>query len=125
MNLVPGRVQELRPVEEPESGWKLFQLLDHGDFVGVEGKLFVTKTGELSVHVETIQFLSKALLPMPDKLHGISDAELGRRQRYVDLLAGSLKVEVEDEQAEGGEDGGRDDDGRQLLHLDDQAEGRR
>ncbi|HEX6183586.1 MAG TPA: lysine--tRNA ligase [Pyrinomonadaceae bacterium] len=86
----------LRPVEEPESGWKLFQLLDHGDFVGVEGKLFVTKTGELSVHVETIQFLSKALLPMPDKLHGINDPEIRQRQRYADLIASSLKVKTDE-----------------------------
>jgi lysyl-tRNA synthetase, class II len=87
----------LREVEEEESGWKLFQLLDHGDFVGVEGRLFVTKTGELSVHVETIQFLSKALLPMPDKLHGISDPEIRQRQRYADLIASSLKVKTDDE----------------------------
>jgi lysyl-tRNA synthetase class 2 len=81
-------------VEEPESGWKLFQLLDHGDFVGVEGYLFVTKTGELSIHVRTLQFLSKALLPMPNKLHGIADPEIRQRQRYADLLASSLKVET-------------------------------
>src|SRR5919112_1570047 len=87
----------LREVEETESGWKLFQLLDHGDFVGVEGRLFVTKTGELSVHVETIQFLSKALLPMPDKLHGISDPEIRQRQRYADLIASSLKVRTDEE----------------------------
>ncbi|MET0645029.1 MAG: amino acid--tRNA ligase-related protein, partial [Pyrinomonadaceae bacterium] len=86
-----------QPVEETESGWKLFQLLDHGDFVGVEGKLFVTKTGELSVHVETIQFLSKALLPMPDKLHGINDPEIRQRQRYADLIASSLKVKTDEE----------------------------
>ena len=90
----------LQPVEEPESGWKLFQLLDHGDFVGVEGRLFVTKTGELSVHVETIQFLSKALLPMPDKMHGINDPEIRQRQRYADLIASSLKVRT-DEEGEG------------------------
>lgn len=90
----------LRDAEEEESGWKLFQLLDHGDFVGVEGKLFVTKTGELSIHVETIQFLSKALLPMPDKLHGINDPEIRQRQRYADLIASSLKVKTDDE-AEG------------------------
>jgi lysyl-tRNA synthetase class 2 len=87
----------LQPVEEAESGWKLFQLLDHGDFVGVEGRLFVTKTGELSVHVETIQFLSKALLPMPDKLHGINDPEIRQRQRYADLIASSLKVRADEE----------------------------
>ncbi|MGI8640386.1 MAG: lysine--tRNA ligase [Pyrinomonadaceae bacterium] len=75
--------------------WTVFGLLDHGDFIGVEGYLFVTKTGELSVHVETIQFLSKAMLPMPDKMHGISDPELQRRYRYADLIASSLQVEHE------------------------------
>ena len=87
----------LRAVEAEESGWKLFQLLDHGDFVGVEGRLFVTKTGELSVHVETLQFLSKALLPMPDKLHGINDPEIRQRQRYADLIASSLKVRTDED----------------------------
>ena len=75
------------------NGWELFGLLDHGDFIGVEGFLFVTKTGELSVHVEKLQFLAKALLPMPDKMHGINDPEIRQRQRYADLIAGSLKLE--------------------------------
>jgi lysyl-tRNA synthetase class 2 len=77
-------------------GWNLFHLLDHGDFIGVEGYLFVTKTGELSVHVQKIQFLSKALLPLPDKMHGIHDPEMRQRQRYADLIAGSLKLEKDD-----------------------------
>jgi len=77
-------------------GWAVFQLLDHGDFIGVEGYLFVTKTGELSVHVQKLQFLSKALLPLPHKLHGIHDAEIRQRQRYVDLIAGSLKLDQEE-----------------------------
>ena len=74
-------------------GWAVFQLLDHGDFIGVEGYLFVTRTGELSVHVQKLQFLSKALLPLPDKMHGIHDPEIRQRQRYADLIAGSLKLE--------------------------------
>ena len=78
-------------------GWELFGLLDHGDFIGVEGYLFVTKTGELSIHVRTFEFLTKALLPMPDKLHGISDPEIRQRQRYADLIAGSLKVKTDDD----------------------------
>jgi lysyl-tRNA synthetase class 2 len=77
-------------------GWKLFQLLDHGDFIGVEGFLFVTKTGELSVHVRKLQFLAKALLPLPDKMHGVNDPEIRQRQRYVDLIAGSLKLDKDD-----------------------------
>ncbi len=76
-------------------GWELFSLLDHGDFIGVEGYLFITKTGELSTHVQRLQFLAKALLPLPDKMHGIHDPEIRQRQRYADLIAGSLKLEVE------------------------------
>ncbi|MBA3442666.1 MAG: lysine--tRNA ligase [Pyrinomonadaceae bacterium] len=76
-------------------GWQLLELLDHGDFIGVAGHLFVTKTGELSVHVRGIQFLAKALVPMPDKMHGVTDPEIRQRRRYVDLIAGSLKVEQE------------------------------
>ena len=78
-------------------GWAMFELLDHGDFIGVEGYLFVTKTGELSVHVQKLQFLSKALLPLPDKMHGIHDPEIRQRQRYADLIAGSLKLEKDDD----------------------------
>jgi lysyl-tRNA synthetase class 2 len=77
-------------------GWPIFQLLDHGDFIGVEGYLFITKTGELSVHVQKLQFLSKALLPLPDKMHGIHDPEIRQRQRYADLIAGSLKHEKDE-----------------------------
>ena len=82
-------------IDDEGAAWELFGLLDHGDFIGVEGYLFVTKTGELSVHVETIQFLSKARFPMPDKMHGISDPELQRRYRYADLIASSLQIEHE------------------------------
>lgn len=77
-------------------GWELFQLLDHGDFIGIAGYLFVTRTGELSVHVEQLQFLAKALLPLPDKMHGIHDPEIKQRQRYADLIAGSLKLDKDD-----------------------------
>ncbi len=80
-------------IEDEAKGWQLFELLDHGDFIGVEGFLFITKTGELSIHVENLQFLAKALLPLPDKMHGIHDVEIRQRQRYVDLIAGSLKLE--------------------------------
>ena len=95
-------------------GWELFGLLDHGDFIGVEGYLFVTKTGELSVHVEKLQFLAKALLPMPDKMHGINDPEIRQRQRYADLIAGSLKLE----QGVGGQESGQKDlNPRQVFEL--------
>jgi lysyl-tRNA synthetase class 2 len=90
--------ETLSVLEDEAKGWELFQLLDHGDFVGVEGYLFITKTGELSVHVTVLQFLSKALLPLPDKMHGIHDPEIRQRQRYADLIAGSLKLEREQEE---------------------------
>ncbi|MGE3467522.1 MAG: lysine--tRNA ligase [Pyrinomonadaceae bacterium] len=80
---------------DPEGGWAAWQLVDHGDFIGVEGYLFITNTGEVSVHVEKLQFLAKAMLPMPDKMHGIADPELQRRYRYADLIASTLQVEHE------------------------------
>jgi lysyl-tRNA synthetase, class II len=82
-------------IEDENAAWEVFKLLDHGDFIGAEGYLFLTNTGELSVHVETFQFLSKSLLPMPDKMHGIADPELRRRYRYADLIADSLKIDHE------------------------------
>jgi lysyl-tRNA synthetase, class II len=69
-----------------EKGFELFKLLDLGDHIGVAGYLFRTRTGELSVHVEAITFLSKDLLPLPEKWHGLQDVELRYRQRYVDLI---------------------------------------
>lgn len=87
----------LQPIEGEDAAWDVFKLLDHGDFVGASGFLFLTNTGELSVHVETFQFLSKALMPMPDKMHDIGDAEISRRYRYVDLIASSLRNKTEDE----------------------------
>jgi lysyl-tRNA synthetase class 2 len=80
---------------DAENAWSSWELIDHGDFIGVEGYLFVTNTGEVSVHVEKLQFLSKAMLPMPDKMHGIADPEIRQRQRYADLIASSLQVEHE------------------------------
>ncbi len=70
-----------------EKGFELFkQLLDNGDHIGVEGYLFRTRTGELTVHVKEITFLAKDLLPLPEKWHGLQDVELRYRQRYVDLI---------------------------------------
>src|SRR5262249_11939811 len=69
-----------------EKGFELYKLLDLGDHVGVSGYLFRTKTGELTIHVEEITFLSKDLLPLPEKWHGLTDVELRYRQRYVDLV---------------------------------------
>jgi lysyl-tRNA synthetase class 2 len=77
-----------------ENGFQLFHLLDLGDSVGVRGHLFRTKTGELSVWVEELTFLAKALLPLPEKWHGLTDVELRYRQRYLDLIANEKSREV-------------------------------
>ena len=69
-----------------EQGWALYKLLDLGDHIGASGYLFRTRTGELSVHVERLTFLSKAMLALPEKFHGLADVELRYRQRYVDLF---------------------------------------
>ena len=72
-----------------ERTFRLFQLLDMGDIVGISGHLFRTKTNELTVWVDTLKLLSKALLPLPEKWHGLADVELRHRQRYVDLIVNS------------------------------------
>ena len=70
-----------------EREYALYHLLDLGDIIGAEGYLFRTRTGELSVHVEKLTFLSKILLNMPEKFHGLEDVEMRYRQRYLDLIA--------------------------------------
>ena len=70
-----------------EETWRLFALLDLGDFIGVEGEVFRTRTGELSVAADRLTVLSKGLRPMPEKYHGLADREARARQRYLDLLA--------------------------------------
>lgn len=62
------------------------KLLGTGDFIGVEGKLFVTKTGELTIHAEKLTVLAKAVRPLPEKFHGLTDPETRYRARYLDLL---------------------------------------
>ena len=70
-----------------EQGFALYKLLDMGDHIGASGYLFRTRTGELTIHVETLTFLAKAMLALPEKFHGLADVELRYRQRYVDLFS--------------------------------------
>ncbi len=77
-----------------DAGFDLYKLLDLGDHIGVSGYLFRTRTGELTIHVEEITFLSKDLLPLPEKFHGLTDVELRYRQRYVDLVVNPEVREV-------------------------------
>lgn len=69
-----------------ENEWALFKLVDLGDILGIEGVLFTTHTGELTVRVEKFTMLSKSLRPLPEKWHGLTDKEQRYRQRYLDLM---------------------------------------
>ncbi len=70
-----------------EAAYRMFDLVDLGDFLGVAGRVMRTRKGELSVEARELTFLGKALLPPPEKWHGLSDVEIRYRQRYVDLMA--------------------------------------
>ena len=77
-----------------DEGFALYKLLDLGDHIGVSGYLFRTRTGELTIHVERLTFLAKAMLALPEKFHGLADVELRYRQRYVDLFSNLEAREV-------------------------------
>ncbi|WP_340020694.1 lysine--tRNA ligase [Paenibacillus sp. FSL K6-1096] len=82
-----GKIQiYVRQDSIPESQYAAFTILDLGDIIGVRGTLFKTKTGETSIKVDHLEVLSKSLLPLPEKYHGLKDVELRYRQRYVDLI---------------------------------------
>ncbi len=82
-----GRIQlYARQDEMDEAVYKKFKKFDIGDIVGVDGEVFRTQRGEMSVRAKDITLLSKALLPLPEKFHGLQDRELRYRQRYVDLI---------------------------------------
>lgn len=84
---VSGRIQVyLRSNDLPEV-YEQFKHWDLGDIVGVQGELFKTNTGELTINAEHVELLTKSLRPLPDKFHGLADQELKYRKRYVDLIA--------------------------------------
>ena len=71
-----------------EDNYSTFKkLVDTGDFIGAEGEIFTTQTGEKTLRVEKFEFLGKALKPLPEKFHGLQDTEIKYRQRYVDLIS--------------------------------------
>jgi lysyl-tRNA synthetase class 2 len=76
----------IRKDSVPERDFAIYKLLDVGDFIGVEGKLFRTKTNELTIHATKVEFLAKCFIPLPEKWHGLSDIEIRYRQRYLDLI---------------------------------------
>src|SRR5947199_3442137 len=76
----------IRQDSMPELDFRIYKLLDFGDWVGVEGRLFRTKTNEFTIWASRIHFLAKCLLPLPEKWHGLTDVEIRYRQRYLDLI---------------------------------------
>jgi len=90
-----GRIQIiLQKKETSEKDFELFKkYIDSGDFVGIEGTIMKTKTGEVSVFVKNLELLSKSLLPLPEKFHGIVDKEERYRKRYLDLI---MNPEIKD-----------------------------
>ena len=84
---VSGRIQVyIRKDQVTEEEFNAFDLLDLGDIIGIEGKVFKTKMGETSVKIYKLSILTKSLYPLPDKFHGLKDIELRYRQRYLDLI---------------------------------------
>lgn len=84
---ISGKIQiYVREDSVDANKYQAFDLLDLGDMVGVRGVVFKTKTGETSIKVKSLEVLTKSLIPLPDKFHGLSDVELRYRQRYVDLI---------------------------------------
>ncbi|HQO27958.1 MAG TPA: lysine--tRNA ligase [Accumulibacter sp.] len=90
-----GRLQAYVARDElGETHYNEFKRWDIGDIVGVVGRLFRTRTGELTIHVEELRLLSKALRPLPEKFHGLTDQEQTYRQRYVDLITNERSRET-------------------------------
>jgi lysyl-tRNA synthetase class 2 len=90
-----GRIQAYMRLDQlGEAAYKLFQKLDVGDFVGIRGKIFRTRTGELTVLAKGVRLLAKSLRPLPEKWHGLRDVETRYRQRYLDLLVNPPTKEI-------------------------------
>ncbi|MBF0508720.1 MAG: lysine--tRNA ligase [Deltaproteobacteria bacterium] len=82
-----GQIQAyIKKTDVPEQTFELYRLLDLGDIVGLAGRVFKTKTGELTIVVSELKLLVKSVLPLPEKFHGLTDKELRYRQRYLDLI---------------------------------------
>ncbi|MBB22429.1 MAG: lysine--tRNA ligase, partial [Roseibacillus sp.] len=92
---VHGRIQGyLNKKGVSEKDWEVWQLLDRGDWIGIEGVTFTTGKGEPTVKVGSLQVLSKALRPMPDKWHGVADREIKYRKRHLDLMANQRSADL-------------------------------
>jgi lysyl-tRNA synthetase class 2 len=90
-----GRIQAyVRKDNIDEEKFNIFKLMDIGDFIGIKGRLFKTRTGELTLLAEDIALLSKSMRPLPEKWHGLSDVEKRYRQRYLDLIVNDQVKDV-------------------------------
>jgi lysyl-tRNA synthetase class 2 len=90
-----GRIQVyIRKDRIGEEPFKIFKLMDIGDFIGIKGSFFRTKTGEFTILAQDIQLLSKGIRPLPEKWHGLTDVETRYRQRYLDLVVNEAVKEV-------------------------------
>jgi len=90
---IDGRIQLFVKKDLLEDEYDAFKKLDIGDIVGATGEVFTTKTGEISVKIDSYTLLSKSLQPLPEKFHGLTDTDIRYRQRYVDLI---MNTEVKD-----------------------------
>jgi lysyl-tRNA synthetase class 2 len=90
-----NRVQVyVRADSMPEHDFQIFKRLDFGDHIGVSGRVFRTKTDELSIFAASVTFLAKCMLPLPEKFHGLTDVEIRYRQRYLDLIVNAESRKV-------------------------------
>ena len=90
-----GRIQAyIQKNAVGDQAFQFFKTIDIGDFIGLEGRVFRTKTGELTIQVETFRLLVKSLRPLPEKWHGLTDIEARYRQRYLDLMANPKVKEI-------------------------------
>ncbi|MFQ5901783.1 MAG: lysine--tRNA ligase [Thermodesulfobacteriota bacterium] len=90
-----GKIQAyIKKDKVGEDQYSLFKMLDIGDFIGIKGKVFKTRTNELTILVKELSLLTKSLRPLPEKWHGLKDVETRYRQRYLDLIANPVTREI-------------------------------
>ncbi len=95
-----GKIQFYIKKDSAKEDFRLFKLLDIGDIIGVEGEIFKTRTGELTIEVKKLELLSKSLRPLPEKFHGLKDDEIRFRKRYLDLIMNPQVKEIFEKRAE-------------------------
>ena len=81
-----GTIQSYLSINDLGDSYLAFKEYDIGDIIGIKGKVFTTRTGEISIHAESVELLSKSLLPLPEKYHGLTDTDTKYRQRYLDMI---------------------------------------